>query len=406
MSRSEKVEFRNPEGLTLAGRLELPDGEPHGAALFAHCFTCSKDVFAASRISRALAGHGFAVLRFDFTGLGNSEGDFANTDFSSNVADLVAAAGSLRGRFATPLLLVGHSLGGAAVLAAAGQVDGVRAIATIGAPAEVGHVRHHLTDADQAAIERTGVATVTIAGRPFRIRREFLDDLDRHRMDQRIRALDVPLLVFHAPLDDVVAIDHARLIFDAARHPKSFVSLDDADHLLTARRDATYVAATLTAWASRYFESAAVETDDPPLAPGVVEVASRERLQQTVRVGRHRFVADEPAGVGDDAGPNPYDFLLTALGTCTSMTLQMYARHKKWPLEAVAVRLSHEKLHARDCEECESDDGKVDRIRRELTVSGPLDEAQRRRLAEIADRCPVHRTLTSETVIRTTTVAD
>ncbi len=401
MSTSEKVTFRNGRGQELAARLELPDEPPAALALFAHCFTCSKDVAAASRVSRALRDRGFGVLRFDFTGLGNSDGDFANTNFSSNVDDLVAAADYLRETRRAPALLVGHSLGGAAVLAAAGRLPEVRAVATIAAPSDPAHVLHLLRD-DLADIEEGGAAEVELAGRRFRIERQFVEDLRAQTFGAAVRGLDAALLVMHSPVDEVVSIEHARGLYELARHPKSFVALDGADHLLSRREDSQFVADVLAAWARRYVgaeaaapPSAATST---PTAPGEVVVRSLDGpFRQRVRAGRHAWIADEPASVGGaDSGPTPYDELLAALGTCTSMTLAMYARRKRWPLEGVEVRLRHDREHARDCEDCEEQDARIDVLSADLELRGPLDDEQRARLLEIAHRCPVHRTLTNE----------
>jgi putative redox protein len=405
MPAPDKLVFDNGRGQMLAAQLDLPPGEPLGWAIFAHCFTCSKDVPAAGRISRRLAQEGLAVLRFDFTGLGSSEGDFANTNFSSNVDDLVAAAAHLREHHEAPALLVGHSLGGAAVLVAARRIDEVRAVCTIAAPSEPEHVRRLLTgDVDE--IESKGVATVDIAGREFRIEKQFLDDLGRHALGEELGALRKPLLIFHSPVDEVVGIDHARRIYEAARGSKSFVSLENANHLLGDVRDARYVAEVLAAWVSRYLEERPVAASRarPDLAPGQVLVEEVERpYTNRVVAGRHELLADEPPSVGGrDAGPTPYDYLLAGLGACTSMTLRMYADRKGWPLEGVSVRLSHQRIHAEDCAECESETGFVDRIERDIRVEGPaLDEEQRARLLEIANRCPVHRTLLNEKQIPT-----
>jgi uncharacterized OsmC-like protein/alpha/beta superfamily hydrolase len=391
--RSEKVTFTNIDGERLAARLDLPDGPAHAFALFAHCFTCSKDNFAAARVSRALADRGLAVLRFDFTGLGASDGEFANTNFSSNIGDLVRAADLLRREYAAPKILIGHSLGGAAVLAAAGQVPEAVAVATIAAPFEPTHVARHLAPA-RAEIEARGEAEVVFAGRTFRIKKQFLDDIAAHKLSDHIARLKKALLVFHAPRDEVVGIENAAHIFTAARHPKSFISLDDADHLLSRRADAIYVAEVLAAWASRYL---------PALEAPAEAEAGEGRFAQTVRIGRHRLRADEPTDVGgDDTGPGPYDYLLAGLGACTSMTLRLYAERKQLPLERVVVRLRHQKIHASDCADCETREGKLDQIQRTLELAGALDDASRQRLLEIADKCPVHRTLTSEVKIRTT----
>jgi putative redox protein len=398
----EKIRFPGSRGATLAARLDRPAGRPRAYALFAHCFTCTKDIFAAGRIARGLTDHGIAVLRFDFTGLGHSEGEFANTDFSSNVEDLKAAVAHMREAFEAPAILIGHSLGGAAVLAAAGDIPEAKAVATIGAPFDPGHVAH-LFDDHREEIERDGEAEVTLVGRPFRIRKSFLDDIAEQNQAPRIANLRKALLIFHAPRDSIVGIDNAGLIFQAAKHPKSFVSLDDADHLLSRRADADYVADVMAAWAERYLERPAEETAEA-VSAGTVRVAEtgNGRYQQEVRMGPHRILADEPESVGGgDTGGTPYDLLLAGLGACTSMTLRMYAERKKWPLQRVTVTLEHGRVHAEDCDHCETKSGKIDHIRRRIAIEGDLDVDQRARLLEIADKCPVHKTLTSETVIET-----
>jgi putative redox protein len=399
--RSEKIGLPGSRDEPLAARLDQPDGEVRAYALFAHCFTCSKDTLAAARIAEALVANGFAVLRFDFTGLGGSGGDFANTDFSSNVADLLKAAGFLREQYRAPALLIGHSLGGAAVLAAAADIPEARAVATIGAPAEPAHVTAHI-EAARPEIEEKGIAEVTIAGRSFHIRKEFLDDIDGQKLDEAISGLRKALLVFHAPRDEIVGIENAERIFKAAKHPKSFVSLDSADHMLGRKEDAHWVAGVLAAWAGRFVEMDESEVSDAALGEGevIVEETGGGRFMQRVVVGRHELTADEPKSVGgNDSGPGPYDYLLAGLGACTSMTIRMYADRKEWPLEGVSVRLRHKKIHAEDCAECETREGRVDWIDRDITLEGPLDGDQKARLLEIADKCPVHRTLHSETMV-------
>lgn len=403
IGRSEKVEFRGAQGGLLAGRLDLPVGRPRAYALFAHCFTCSKDIFAASRVSQGLAEHGIAVLRFDFTGLGASEGEFANTNFSSNVQDLVAAAAFLREHYTAPMLLVGHSLGGAAVLKAAASVPEARAVATIGAPSDPEHVKHNF-DAHLDEIETTGEAEVSLAGRPFRIKKQLLEDIAAQRLRDSVAALRKALLVMHSPLDNTVSIDNASAIFLAAKHPKSFVSLDNADHLLTRRADAIYAADVLAAWAGRFLPAEdGGHLGNPPPGEVTVREAGEGTFPNLVAAGRHRLRADEPESVGGtDTGPDPYSFLLTSLGSCTSMTIRLYADRKGYPLERAEVRLKHSKVHAKDCAECETQSGKVDVIEREIELLGDLTEAQRADLLRIADRCPVHRTLHSEISVRTT----
>lgn len=401
--RNSMVRFPGAAGYLLAARLDLPVGKPAAFALFAHCFTCSKDTLAASRISGALTRHGIGVLRFDFTGLGGSEGDFANTNFSSNVADLVAAAAWLRTVHTAPAILVGHSLGGTAALAAAAQIPEARAVATIGAPFDPDHVRHLLAPA-ATEIEAAGEAEVSLGGRKFRVKKQFLEDIGSQNVHEAISRLRKALLIFHSPRDTVVDIDNAARIFMAAKHPKSFVSLDDADHLLTRKEDAEYVADVLAAWASRYIDAGSGSAVRETSPPGVVNVteSGEGRFSQWITVGRHQLRADEPLSLGgNDLGPSPYDLLLAGLGACTAMTLRMYADQKQWPLERVTVRLRHEKVHAADCAECETREGKIDRIERRIEVQGNLDESQRARLLEIANKCPVHRTLRSEIWIPT-----
>lgn len=409
-----KLTFDNGRGQSLDARLELPAGEVHATALFAHCFTCSKDIAAVSRVSRELRKRGFAVLRFDFTGLGNSEGDFANTNFSSNVDDLLAASRALSREGLSPSLLIGHSLGGAAVLVAAGDIDSARAVVTIGAPAEITHIQH-IFRSELDRIETEGEAHVELGGREFRITRQFVEDLREHRLEEAVHALRMPLLLLHSPQDEVVDIDHARRIFEAALHPKSFISLDGADHLVSDRRDSQYIAELIRSWASRYIgsrERIDVSTPDPgafeDLDFAEVRVRSRgDGFAQDVSTGRgHRLVADEPEDVGGgNLGPDPYALLLAGLGACTNMTLHMYARRKEWALESVSTTLRHSKVHASDCESCQTKEGKVDRIDRVVGIEGRnLTEEQRTRLLEMANRCPVHRTLSSEIEIRTTSI--
>jgi uncharacterized OsmC-like protein/pimeloyl-ACP methyl ester carboxylesterase len=405
--RTERLEFTGSLGSTLAGRLELPAHAPRAFALFAHCFTCGKDVLAASRVARALTDHGIAVLRFDFTGLGGSDGDFENTNFSSNVADLVEAAAHLRDNYAAPSILIGHSLGGAAVIAAAEHLPQTRAVVTIGAPADTGHVQRLLVGSREE-IEKEGEAEVDLAGRSFRIRRQFLDDIAEQPQAERIENLDAALLVMHSPTDKVVDVDQARRIFQRARHPKSFVALDGADHLLTRAADADFVAAMVSVWADRYVSEDAAPAPAPDGEEGAVVVAENGRgpYGQSIVSGRHVLAADEPEPVGLDAGLSPYDLLLAGLGACTSMTLRMYADRKNLPLDKVTVSLRHSRTHAEDCTDCETKEGRLDRIERVISLEGDLDEDQRRRLHEIADRCPVHRTLQSEVVVDTTVTTE
>ncbi|HSR49921.1 MAG TPA: bifunctional alpha/beta hydrolase/OsmC family protein [Acidobacteriota bacterium] len=395
--KRDKFAFDNGRGEELAARLERPPA-PRAYALFAHCFTCSKDIAAASRISRALCREGIAVLRFDFTGLGNSDGDFSNTNFSSNVQDLEAAAQAMRQRLQAPRLLIGHSLGGAAVLAAAGSVEECRAVATIGAPSDPQHVEH-LLQSKLEEIEEEGSATVVLAGRKFQIKKQFLRDIRSQTLSEKLSKLRKALLIFHSPVDNIVAIGEAAKIFQAAKHPKSFVSLDDADHLLSDAEDSRYVARVLSAWASRFLDPVKEEDDtqQDQTEGGVVVEEQGPKYAQAIRARSHILTADEPRDMkGGDLGMTPYELLQSALGACTAMTLRMYADRKEWPLEKTRVELRYDKIHAKDCEKCETQEGKIDRIRRRIGLQGDLDSQQRQRLLEIAEKCPVHRTLTSE----------
>lgn len=410
-NRRERFSFEGAFGDQLDARLDLPRGEPRTYALFAHCFTCSKDVAAASAISTSLVERGVAVLRFDFTGLGASDGEFANTDFSSNIDDLVAAADMLRTRHLAPSLLIGHSLGGAAILAAVERIPEARAVVTIGAPFDPAHVTQLFPEEVIAAMRAVGEAEVELAGRRFTVRRQLLDDLGAHQMEAAIAGLGRPLLVLHSPVDNVVDVDNARRIFEVAKHPKSFVSLDTADHLLTDRPDGEYAAVVVAAWASRYLPDARSDVAADLLAgrhieqgPGVlVSERSVGRFSQDVTVRGHRLIADEPIGIGDDTGPSPYDLLLAALGTCTSMTLRMYADRKGIPLEHVSVALAHDRTYATDCRDTTATRCRVDHISRTLRLDGPaLTDEQRSALMQIADRCPVHRTLQGDVRIDTT----
>lgn len=409
-TRIERITFPGSQGSELAARLDLPAGPPRAFALFAHCFTCSKDIKAASRIAAKLTDLGYGLLRFDFTGLGASEGEFANTNFSSNVDDLVAAAAWLRERHVGPQLLVGHSLGGAAVIVAASQIPEVAAIATIGAPSDAGHVAK-LFDGALDQIAEQGEAEVELEGRRFTIRQQFVDDLRNGRVTESAATFKGALLALHSPIDNKVSIDHAAAIYNAARHPKSFVSLDGASHLLTDAVDAEFAASMIGNWAARYLadQSRAAE---PPAASAQVVVAETTQgaFLNHVVTGQHRFLADEPVSIGGfDAGPGPYDLLGAALGACTSMTLRMYADRKELPLDRVTVEVSHDRVHAADAggtDDAPTASARIDRFTRVLHLAGNLDDEQRASLLRIADKCPVHRTLERSSVIVTELAAE
>lgn len=399
-----RVQFENRSQHKLSGILHTPDTAPIMAyALFAHCFTCTKSIHAATNIVNTLAQQGIATLRFDFTGLGGSKGAFADSNFSTNIEDLVDAAEFLAQEYKAPQLLVGHSLGGTAMLAASQQIDSARAVASIGSPANPEHILHLLTEHLQE-LEHSGSADVDLAGRSFTFKQEFVDDARAHEINYR--RLNKALMVMHSPIDDTVSIDEAGKIFANAMHPKSFVSLDKADHLLSNAGDSAYVGDVLASWAMRYLDIAPVDEDQAD--DGVlVSAKTRQGFLCTVQAGSHQLLADEPKSFGGtDLGPTPYDYLAGALGTCTAMTLNMYARHKKLKLDNVDVRVKHRRIHAEDCVDCEKQSGQVDVLSRDISVHGDLTDDQRQRLLQIADRCPVHKTLENEIKIESNLAQD
>ena len=401
--RHEKTTFRNDDGDELAAILNLPEDEkPLAYAIFAHCFTCTKNSLAAANIARALSRQRIAVLRFDFTGLGESKGEFAATTFTHNVKDLLAAARFLEEKHQSPEILLGHSLGGTAALQAAADIPSAKAVVTIAAPF---HPRHalRLFGSARADIEKHGEAQVELGERSFTIRKEFLEDAESQDLRENMARIKAALLVMHSPRDTIVAIDNARDIYQAARHPKSFISLDPADHLLTRKDDARYAADMIATWARRYLDVKEQPEDRPEMIDNRVTARTgTEGYRTEIFAGGYSLIADEPENYGGEGlGPSPYDLLQASLGACTTMTLQMYARRKQWPLQSAVVRLRHEKIHAKDCEDCEEKNGKIDRFEREVELEGDLSTEQRRRLLEIAERCPVHKTLHGEVEVRT-----
>ena len=398
--RVERLTFEGSHGSELSARLDLPAGKPRAFAIFAHCFTCSKDINAARRIAGALAGLGIAVLRLDFTGLGSSEGEFAHTNFSSNVADLVRAAEFLGEKYQAPQLLIGHSLGGAAVLAAAFELDSVRAVATVGAPADAHHVTQnfgaHLDD-----IDTDGSAEVSLGGRKFTIEKQFVDDLNSARVRENLKNLKKPVLIMHSPTDTTVGIKNAAQLYEAARHPKSFISLDGADHLLTDARDAAFAADMIAAWAQRYLDLEEEAEFDAPATAAVIRETGIGKFQNSVQVNGHRLLADEPESYGGlNSGPSPYDFLAVALGACTAMTLRLYVDRKKLEFGPFTVVVDHAKVHGED------GSGKIDRFVRKIHVDGEVDAEMEAKLLEIADKCPVHKTLESVSKVVTEIATD
>ncbi|WP_265530142.1 bifunctional alpha/beta hydrolase/OsmC family protein [Sphingomicrobium marinum] len=404
MHSTETFKFTSSDGTQLDGRLERPRyGTPRAVAIFAHCFTCGKDSRAATFITRALAAKGVMVLRFDFAGLGGSVGDLAG--FATHVDDLKAAADALSEKGHPPSLLIGHSLGGAAVIAAAGKIDSVTAVATLGAPADTDHVLQNLGD-KREVVEREGEAVVKIAGREFEVKKRFIEETAGQLQEEHIAKLHKPLLIMHSPTDELVSIDNASKIFNAAKHPKSFLSLDGADHLLMDDKDAYYAANVIAAWSERYISSLEEMDDDPPLDGTVRVETAGGKFAQLFATPSHEFILDEPKSIGgNDDGPTPYDLLLGAIGGCTAMTVQMYADRKKWPLEKVTVELEHNRDHAQDClSDAAGGDDKIEVIDKAIRFEGDLDEEQRARLMEIADKCPVHRTITGDLHIHSTLV--
>lgn len=397
---SKKITFKNKDGQSLSAKMELPDNqEAHNYAVFAHCFTCNKNLSAVRNIARALNDAGIGVLRFDFTGLGESEGEFSDTNFSSNVDDLVQAAAYLEENYNAPTLIIGHSLGGAAVYFAAEKIQSIRAVASIGAPLSPDHVEHLFQDGVDE-IESKGKAKVNIGGRPFFIARQFLEDIKSKNMAKLLRDLEKPVIVFHSPQDTIVDIENAKAIYQAARHPKSFISLDGADHLLSKSADSRYVGRVIAGWAERYLEIP--EPDAPKTSNQVAVHLGNSGYTCEMTAEGHFMIADEPESVGGrNFGPSPYGYLVSGLGACTAMTLRMYADRKKWDLKKVVVHLDHKKDHVEDCEECESKGTKIDVITREIEIEGDLTDEQVSKLIDIADKCPVHKTLTSETKITT-----
>lgn len=397
----QKITFKNKEGQTLVGRLEMPvDQHPHNFAIFAHCFTCNKNLIAVKNIGKALTSSGFAVLRFDFTGLGESEGDFSDTNFSGNVADLVTAANFVAGEYMAPTLIIGHSLGGAAAIYAATEIPSIKAVVTIGAPSNPAHVQH-LLKSGLEEIESKGKAVVNLSGRDFTIKKQFLEDLETKALPDTVKKLRKPLLILHSPQDDTVGIKNAEEIYLAAYHPKSFVSLDGADHLLMNKEDSQYVGKVIAGWAQRYVDLPS-KSNLKTKHQVVASLDAADGFTTQMKVGNHFMTADEPIDFGgNDYGPSPYELVSAGLSACTVMTVQMYVRRKGWNLENIEVHTSYSKSHAEDCENCESDSSKIDTFHRDIKLTGNLEEKQINRILQIADKCPVHRTLHNKTQVIT-----
>ncbi|MBD3862424.1 bifunctional alpha/beta hydrolase/OsmC family protein [Olleya marilimosa] len=400
----QKINFTNAEGQQLVGRLELPINQhPHNFAIFAHCFTCNKNLSAVKNITRELTSNGFGVLRFDFTGLGESEGDFENTNFSGNVDDLISASNYLKENHTAPTLLIGHSLGGAAVIFAASKIDSVKAVATIGAPSNPKHVKHLIQNSVEE-IKATGKANVSIGGRPFTIKKQFLDDIETKSLPDVAKNLRKALLVLHSPQDTIVGIENAEEIYVAARHPKSFVTLDGADHLLMKKEDSIYVGSVIATWAKRYISIPKIDTISTT-HQAVASLDAEDAFTTQMTVGSHIMMADEPVSYGgNDFGPSPYEFVSAGLSACTAMTVQMYVKRKGWDLQNIEVHTSHTKVAKQIVENGEQKEIKVDTFNREIKLKGNLDDKQIQRMLQIADKCPVHKTLHSAIEVITTLV--
>lgn len=404
--KSTKLKIENKKGLLLQAQLELPANQkPNRYAIFAHCFTCTSSLSAVKNISRALTRYGFGVVRFDFTGLGRSEGEFADSHFSANVEDLIAVSDFMAANYQAPALLVGHSLGGAAVISAASRLDTVEAVATIGAPSTVGHVTHLFSHGIDA-IKDKGKVEVNIGGRPFKIDNEFVEDFGKTDLPSVVKNLRKPLLIMHSPTDNVVGIKNAEELYLKAMHPKSFVTLDNADHLLTNSRDSIYAGNVIGTWVQRYFESQEnemLDTNGEQLVGHLNLV--EDNFTTTIQSKNHSILADEPASVGgDDFGPSPYEYLNAALVACTAMTLKMYAERKKWELQEVYVYVTHAKKHSKDLGLEQEKPSYLDHVTKKIKLIGNLDDAQKARLKEISSKCPVHKTLASGVVFDTTIV--
>jgi len=391
-------------GLNLNAKLELPaDGKITQYAIFAHCFTCNSNLGIVRHISRNLTSRGIAVLRFDFTGLGQSEGEFATINFSNNVSDLLDVNAFLESNYQAPELLIGHSLGGTAVLMAAFDLPNIKGIATIGSPSNPEHVKN-LLNYNKEKLANSNAYEVNIGGRPFQIQKQFIDDIEQYDLLKKIKQLKKALLILHSPQDTIVEVKNAAELFHHAFHPKSFVSLDGANHLLTRKEDALYAADVIGAWASRYV-NLEVEVPSRLSTEGeqmVVHLNLEDNFTSQIFTEKHQLITDEPKSVGgDDLGPSPYELLNSAIGACTVMTLKLYAERKGWDLKEVFVYLSHTKKLAEQIESEKTLSGTIDVISKQLKFIGNLDNTQKEKLKSIAAKCPVHKTVVGNLVIET-----
>lgn len=405
--KSKKISFRNQFGELLSARIEFPpEGQIKAYAIFAHCFTCGKSQYAARHIARQLALNNIAVLRFDFTGIGESEGAFSETNFTSNISDIEEAAEYLADHYEPASLLIGHSWGGTAALVAAGNLPEIKGVCTIGSPYDPAHIDHLLRD-HLDEINHKGHSHVKLGAKTIKIKRQFLDDISNYSEIGGIENLGKALLIFHSPQDRVVGIQNAAQIFKAARHPKSFLSLDQSDHMLSEKQFVHYTSNMIGNWAEHYLH---IEPETKPSVKTPYQTVSRitdEKYTTQIWSGNHHWIADEPKKAGgDNLGPSPYDMLSAALGTCTAMTLRMYANRKKWDLQEVEVHVENNKEHIEDLSDSDRPTAKIDVFRRYIEIKGDLDKKQMNRLLEIADKCPVHKTLSTSNKIITELVED
>lgn len=387
---SQKITFENSRGEKLSARIAFPiDRKPHNFAVFANCFTSNKNFKAIRYITQSLTAEGFGVLSFDFTGLGESEGNFAGTAFSSSVDDLICAANYLKENYVAPTLIVGHSLGGAAVILAASQVDEIKAVVTSGTPSARQHVRNLLKSGIEE-IEENGVAEVDIGGRPFTVKKEFIDDLVNQKLPGVVKQIRKSYLGLHSAQDTIVGIENESELYLAVRHPRSFISPDGADHLLSKEKDACCAGDLIVTWAKRYVEIPEIE-ELSTQSRVVAYLDTSEKFTTHIKADQRSLIADEPENFGANVfGPSPYQLVASGLATCTLMTLHLYAELKKWDLQEVFRHIRHETTHLEDWKDCENPKAQIDKFTRDLELIGDLDVEQKQKLLEVSGKCPVH----------------
>lgn len=393
---TQELKIKNRDGVELSATIDFPSNQkPSQIAIFSHCFTCTSNLNAVRNINRALTQNGFAVVRFDFTGLGKSGGDFKNSHFEANVEDLVDVHQYITENYFAPEFIVGHSLGGSAAIVAAHKIPALKAVCTIGSPADVEHTTKHFKS-QVKELEDNGETQVTIGGREYSVNQNFVDGFKKHKLPEIIKSLKKPILIFHSPIDEVVGVYNAQEIYENAMHPKSFVSLDDADHLLSKKEDSLYVGNVISSWVSRYLPKKQKEKQDPEKHQLVANLnLVEDKFTTSISTDDHTLLADEPVSLGgDNFGMSPYELVSAGLAACTTMTLKLYAERKKWSLKDVKVYLSHAKEKNEQGET-------VDVFKKEIEIKGAVDDTQKDRLIEIASKCPVHKTLVNTSQIYT-----